>query len=1500
MGVFYGSHKSTPATQLTLFIDKVYDNRAAMEEATASDQIFVGRYVLIAYNNQTQNKSLEEVYSLIEENAIKEAISQFATNYEEINSSDLPADEKAARIKDLVLDASARYSSLSNDFISTMKELSTLNDMAQETWSTSAETVEYNLAANYTREENAKIDVTKYGERFDHTVWMKQYTATGERYVQIGSLDARLAKLTLIADLPASTIDPQIDVNNNTWDVILHMPKNWTFDTDPSHLDIGAELFDPNWHDLNEYEGTPFLGFITNNETSTKTLEGNLRILGSLVEQAHEIIYGHTEEEGRNKTWYEPGGSGDYNKDPDSLLGLLNAFRSGADTDVNVNAATTLASFKIFITKLAKLENDAEIKDRIGDIGEGLHYIINDIIEQVVGVPTSEYSDFTELRLKKQAQDNGLIKLLNNKHYNELKEVKDLLAYLDQNDTEPILNLYTLTVLAKYLLTTMSAALTSIAKPNHLKAFKFNTPIGGSLKNVSEEVQLNWPLMLNFHVYLENNSMDDWFQYARGGLLITADVDGSTRCLAYLPRKTTDDENDINYFVDQYGRQRTHFNVDLSENPPEQEGWFTWRNHGEDVINTGVAEFDGMSWVTESIVKTFSTNTVFTAYIFYNITGITLYESKKLKLLEAPYYLYYYGNIENDFTVINAEEKRHELETDWENLKARRGWNEVLSVGNIEYEAAYASFKKEYNQIRGDIYTPNENILSQILPMNTGELRREYGSVANITHEQNVASRATNKYVYIFSRFPVGVKTIAWAKEIIWPNNDITVSDIDEDNVEYYTDEQGEKLLQEPVLEFKLIPEGEDMGASKFYGDFEEKIVVYTDKQSRFTYNYLYIGKELDPIDVTTKSSLEMIIRPEPAPEDEEDPTLSLTPFVGAEDTNAANGIIGVDGVQGIVPQPLEGDQYAYLMGNGEWSHLRADAGIKITPILNQSNKQEELTIEHTNYYDGSLEINSSVKISPTYASAEERASASTTASSSSSDSSDNASVYHRHKFYTTTTIEKTLENGNVVKKSPVSETHEVEFIISNNADFTNPMNDQTITEDQRNAQSYKNTAQEVIDWFDANCNPSDQIKYQLIKTIHTERVWDNDLLNDFPAQEQITTTYKIVAVNTVTGEEIVIAAINPDNIITSQMIDTARFGFGSVLSVPCFTLDMQGHITSTWNKEFKFLDTDQLTTQIDDTSARLIYTYDSGVTTTLFEVPVFKGTLNEGEVGKVGLVPAPGKDFTKSIAYQNQYAALMYQYIPLEDLLKYIEAKIIYEYIQDPSHTDPTENEIKNLISTELNKSDVVSHYENQSPLMAGNTVVYPAHTLSACIFNPINLQELLKLQYAKSGLVYSLSLDSFSTLRNKIENDLNKSANDNQSFANLLSGLYNQSIATIGNLNTSYNGCYHFLQGNGAWGPVSYDYEIELKADGWKAENGTKMVNKVFLPGLKSSFATFAEINVSELETQEELNKILQQWSWIDRIHTNTDEYLIAECFATDECPNVTIPIILKVVIR
>jgi hypothetical protein len=57
---FYGNITNVNKTSLTF--DKIYSNRKAMDEAASSDGIYVGRFVLIDYNEGVPAHNYARVY----------------------------------------------------------------------------------------------------------------------------------------------------------------------------------------------------------------------------------------------------------------------------------------------------------------------------------------------------------------------------------------------------------------------------------------------------------------------------------------------------------------------------------------------------------------------------------------------------------------------------------------------------------------------------------------------------------------------------------------------------------------------------------------------------------------------------------------------------------------------------------------------------------------------------------------------------------------------------------------------------------------------------------------------------------------------------------------------------------------------------------------------------------------------------------------------------------------------------------------------------------------------------------------------------------------------------------------------------------------------------------------------------------------------------------------------------------------------------------------------
>lgn len=218
---FYGSVVSTTKTPFTY--DRIYTTRANMEEACEEDGVFLGRYVLVEYDEST----------------VKGYYSNGVFYKDAEKTQVMPGEEKV--LYQNLLEVSGFYT-----YSSSSKKWNKITSGA-------------NSAYSY----NYDIDVKKYGRGYDSTVWIKHYDVTTNKYhyLLMAELNATTPTFHLIHDAPQEIAGaPYFDENSSNLDYYLHNEVAFTnqvkaTDAEHPHSDIIVRRPKVSWsYDANNNE----------------------------------------------------------------------------------------------------------------------------------------------------------------------------------------------------------------------------------------------------------------------------------------------------------------------------------------------------------------------------------------------------------------------------------------------------------------------------------------------------------------------------------------------------------------------------------------------------------------------------------------------------------------------------------------------------------------------------------------------------------------------------------------------------------------------------------------------------------------------------------------------------------------------------------------------------------------------------------------------------------------------------------------------------------------------------------------------------------------------------------------------------------------------------------------------------------------------------------------------------------------------------------------------
>ena len=211
---FYGNITNTSKTQFQF--DRIYSNRAAMENKMYVDNVYAGRYVLVEYDSAPELGAFSRVYFFSgiaytsPNHEIGTGITKNDVNYGDIRFSA----DNVTPTNQLVYKNCTFY-------VCTSERIEGSTE-----WATWERVV--NSADPYVT--NYNIDIAAYGSGrgYDSTVWQKAYIDGSEKYIQIAELNSVLPTFDVAADAPTvQPITPHFDVNSTNVYYKLHWQPQW-------------------------------------------------------------------------------------------------------------------------------------------------------------------------------------------------------------------------------------------------------------------------------------------------------------------------------------------------------------------------------------------------------------------------------------------------------------------------------------------------------------------------------------------------------------------------------------------------------------------------------------------------------------------------------------------------------------------------------------------------------------------------------------------------------------------------------------------------------------------------------------------------------------------------------------------------------------------------------------------------------------------------------------------------------------------------------------------------------------------------------------------------------------------------------------------------------------------------------------------------------------------------------------------------------------------------
>lgn len=256
---FYGKVTNSSKTQFSF--DRIYANRKEMDELCASDGVFVGRYVLIDYDEG--NASFKRIY--VKELGNGKKIAWSTANLDEAigelkqsNFIDGETVYEAQLLDDNKTQVIKKYYTVK--FVGDSYELIDTEEPAQ---SVSNYVTNFNIDKDYIVEK-ADGDKRAFGRGYDSTVWTKVFEKGQYKYVSVAELNSVVPTFDITADAPTlSPITPHFDADSTNVYYKLHAQPTWGFrikkatpdlvyDVDSITGEIGGEVRKPEDSEVEE------------------------------------------------------------------------------------------------------------------------------------------------------------------------------------------------------------------------------------------------------------------------------------------------------------------------------------------------------------------------------------------------------------------------------------------------------------------------------------------------------------------------------------------------------------------------------------------------------------------------------------------------------------------------------------------------------------------------------------------------------------------------------------------------------------------------------------------------------------------------------------------------------------------------------------------------------------------------------------------------------------------------------------------------------------------------------------------------------------------------------------------------------------------------------------------------------------------------------------------------------------------------------------------------
>lgn len=252
MSNFYGNLPNASRNQFQF--DKIYPNRRAMTLNASSDEVFVGRYVLVEYDTDVTTSYRIKVYRN-DSDFDNTGFLYGNSNYDE-----------SSRIKyttstDQNIDENRPYNitfGIYNGIVVYVQE----SDQSSTFYQCVGKSGDYaifeiisgspNYTLNYIQDKRwAEDEGLSFNKGWDSTVWQKVYAEGQSKYIMVAELNTNVPTFKVSTDAPSiSPIAPHFDERSNNQYYMLHWQPQWGLRVKSARNDIYGPQVNENGENL--------------------------------------------------------------------------------------------------------------------------------------------------------------------------------------------------------------------------------------------------------------------------------------------------------------------------------------------------------------------------------------------------------------------------------------------------------------------------------------------------------------------------------------------------------------------------------------------------------------------------------------------------------------------------------------------------------------------------------------------------------------------------------------------------------------------------------------------------------------------------------------------------------------------------------------------------------------------------------------------------------------------------------------------------------------------------------------------------------------------------------------------------------------------------------------------------------------------------------------------------------------------------------------------------